>query len=238
MTATTRLTSPTGRTALHKRTPRARSIFCAATADLAGEDVVEAQKRDLQKMLNKPYKYGFQTMIESETFPPGLNEDVVRAISAKKNEPEWMLDFRLRAFRKWLSMSPPEWSDNSYPPIDYQALSYYSEPKKKEQKQSLDEVDPELLETFDKLGIPLNEQKRLANVAVDAVFDSVSIATTFREELAKAGVVFCSISEAVKEYPDVVQKHLGSVVRSTSYCSPDLVCYGRIRKYAWAPALK
>lgn len=212
MTASVRLTSFAGHAALLKRSPRARSISCAAAAEVAEEDVVEAQKRDLQKMLNKPYKYGFQTMIESETFPPGLNEDVVRAISAKKSEPEWMLDFRLRAFRKWLSMSPPEWSDNSYPPIDYQALSYYSEPKKKEQKQSLDEVDPELLETFDKLGIPLNEQKRLANVAVDAVFDSVSIATTFREELSKAGVVFCSISEAVKEYPDLVQKHLGSVV--------------------------
>lgn len=212
MTATVRLTSFAGHSALHKRAPRARSISCAAAAEVAEEDVVEAQKRDLQKMLNKPYKYGFQTMIESETFPPGLNEDVVRAISAKKNEPEWMLDFRLRAFRKWLSMSPPEWSDNSYPPIDYQSLSYYSEPKKKEQKESLDEVDPELLKTFDKLGIPLNEQKRLANVAVDAVFDSVSIATTFREELSKAGVVFCSISEAVKEFPDLIQKYLGSVV--------------------------
>jgi Fe-S cluster assembly protein SufB len=175
-------------------------------------DSVEVQKRDLQKMLDKPYKYGFQTMIQSDTFPPGLDEDVVRAISAKKNEPEWMLEFRLRAYRKWLTMKAPEWSDNQYPPIDYQALSYYSEPKKKEQKQSLDEVDPELLKTFDKLGIPLNEQKRLANVAVDAVFDSVSIATTFREELAKAGVIFCSISEAVREYPELVKEHLGSVV--------------------------
>ena len=175
-------------------------------------DVVEEQKRDLQKMLDKPYKYGFQTMIASDTFPPGLDEDVVRAISAKKDEPEWLLDFRLRAFRKWLTMKDPGWSDNQYPPIDYQSLSYYSEPKQKEKKQSLDEVDPELLRTFDKLGIPLNEQKRLSNVAVDAVFDSVSIATTFREELSKAGVVFCSISEAVKEYPDLVREHMGSVV--------------------------
>jgi Fe-S cluster assembly protein SufB len=191
---------------------------CHAAADeMVAVDAVEAQKRDLQKMLNKPYKYGFQTMIESDTFPAGLNEDVVRAISAKKEEPEWMLDFRLRAFRKWLSMKEPNWSDNRYPPIDYQALSYYSEPKQKEKKKSLDEVDPELLKTFDKLGIPLNEQKRLANVAVDAVFDSVSIATTFREELAKAGVIFCSISEAVREYPELVKQHLGSVVRLLHY---------------------
>jgi Fe-S cluster assembly protein SufB len=178
------------------------------------DDAVQAQKRDLQKMLDRPYKYGFQTVIESDTFPPGVSEDVVRAISAKKNEPEWMLGFRLRAFRKWLSMREPSWSDNSYPPIDYQAISYYSEPKMKEKKQSLDEVDPELLRTFDKLGIPLNEQKRLANVAVDAVFDSVSIATTFRGELSKAGVIFCSISEAVKEHPDLVKRYLGSVVRA------------------------
>ena len=176
------------------------------------ENAVDQQKRDLQKMLDRPYKYGFQSIIESDTFPPGLDEDVVRAISVKKNEPEWMLDFRLRAFRKWQSMQEPSWSDNQYPPIDFQKLSYYSEPKKKQKKQSLDEVDPELLRTFDKLGIPLNEQKRLSNVAVDAVFDSVSIATTFREELAKAGVIFCSISEAVKEYPDIVKKNLGSVV--------------------------
>jgi hypothetical protein len=174
---------------------------------------LDAEKRDIQQMLNRPYKYGFQTFIDSETFPKGLDEDVVRAISAKKAEPEWMLEFRLKAFRKWLTMEPPAWSDNEHPAIDFQDLSYYSQPKMKEKKASLDEVDPELLRTFDKLGIPLNEQKRLANVAVDAVFDSVSIATTFREELAKAGVIFCSISEAVKEYPDLVKKYLGSVVR-------------------------
>lgn len=175
-------------------------------------DAVDEEKRDIQQMLNKPYKYGFTTMIESDVFPKGLNEDVVRAISAKKDEPEWMLDFRLKAFRKWLTMEEPSWSDNDYPAIDYQRYSYYSAPKVKEQKQSLDEVDPELLATFDKLGIPLAEQKRLANVAVDAVFDSVSIATTFKKELAKAGVIFCSISEAVKEYPELVKKYLGSVV--------------------------
>jgi hypothetical protein len=199
---------------LRTRGSRNRKVCCRTAADeVVADNAVETQKRDLQKMLDRPYKYGFQTIIESDTFPPGLNEDVVRAISAKKNEPEWMLEFRLRAFRKWLSMREPAWSDNTYPPIDYQAISYYSEPKQKEKKQSLDEVDPELLRTFDKLGIPLNEQKRLANVAVDAVFDSVSIATTFCEELSKAGVIFCSISEAVKEHPELVKKHLGSVVR-------------------------
>lgn len=182
----------------------------AATEDAL--DAHEQEKRDIQQMLNRPYKYGFQTIIESDTFPKGLDEDVVRAISAKKGEPEWMLEFRLRAFRKWLTMEDPSWSDNTYPAINFQDYSYYSQPKMKEKKASLDEVDPELLKTFDKLGIPLNEQKRLANVAVDAVFDSVSIATTFREELKKAGVIFCSISEAVKEYPDLVKKYLGSVV--------------------------
>jgi hypothetical protein len=191
----------------------ARGSVAARTAT-TDEQIVALtdEKRDLQKLLDRPYKYGFQTMIESDTFPKGLNEDVVRAISAKKKEPEWMLDFRLRAYRKWLTMEDPSWSDNTYPAIDYQDYSYYSEPKVKEKKASLDEVDPELLRTFDKLGIPLNEQKRLANVAVDAVFDSVSIATTFREDLAKAGVVFCSISEAVREYPDLVRKYMGSVV--------------------------
>lgn len=188
-------------------------VSAAAATDSTVEDVeMSDEKKDIQKMLNRPYKHGWQTIIESETFPKGLSEDVVRAISQKKNEPEWMLEFRLRAYKKWLTMEEPSWSDNRYPRINYQDVSYYSEPKIKEKKQSLDEVDPELLRTFDKLGIPLNEQKRLANVAVDAVFDSVSIATTFREELGKAGVIFCSISEAVKEYPDLIRKHLGSVV--------------------------
>jgi Fe-S cluster assembly protein SufB len=178
------------------------------------------EKRDIQKLMSRPYKYGFKSYIESDTFPKGLNEDVVRAISAKKKEPEWMLEFRLKAFKKWLTMKEPEWSDNRYPKIDYQNYSYYSEPKMKEKKLSLDEVDPELLATFDRLGIPLNEQKRLTNVAVDAVFDSVSIATTFRADLLKAGVIFCSISEAVREYPELIRKHLGSVVRGSATCGP------------------
>ncbi|KAF5836102.1 iron-sulfur cluster assembly protein [Dunaliella salina] len=176
------------------------------------EDSALAEKRHIQQLINRPYKFGFKTLIDSETFPKGLDEDVVRAISAKKGEPEWMLDFRLKAFRKWLTMEEPRWSDNSYPAFDYQGISYYSEPKIPEKKKSLDEVDPELLKTFEKLGIPLNEQKRMSNVAVDAVFDSVSIATTFREDLAKHGVIFCSISEAVHKYPEIVKRHMGSVV--------------------------
>ncbi|KAL4855225.1 hypothetical protein ACK3TF_004211 [Chlorella vulgaris] len=183
-----------------------------ATAAEAERVVPLSEDEKIAKMLAKPYKYGFKTIIESDVFPKGLSEDVVRAISLKKEEPEWMLDFRLKAYRKWLTMEEPDWSDNRYPRIDYQDLSYYSAPKQIEKKGSLDEVDPELLATFDKLGIPLNEQKRLANVAVDAVFDSVSIATTFKEELGKAGVIFCSISEAVKLYPDLVKKYMGSVV--------------------------
>jgi FeS assembly protein SufB len=167
---------------------------------------------DIQRMLNKPYKYGFTSNVESETIPRGLSEATVRLISAKKSEPPWMLDFRLRAYRKWLTMEAPAWSDNSYPAIDYQDYFYYSEPKMKPKLDSLDQVDPAVLATFDKLGIPLVEQKRLSNVAVDAVFDSVSIATTFRAELAQAGVIFCSFSEAVREYPELVQKYMGSVV--------------------------
>jgi Fe-S cluster assembly protein SufB len=166
----------------------------------------------LQNLVNQPYKYGFVTNIESETIPRGLNEDIVRLISAKKSEPEWMLEFRLRAYRQWLKMAVPTWAHVGYPPIDYQDIIYYSAPKSTEKKKSLDEVDPELLDTFEKLGIPLSEQKRLANVAVDAIFDSVSVATTFKEKLAKEGVIFCSMSEAVQEYPELVQRHLGSVV--------------------------
>jgi FeS assembly protein SufB len=192
--------------------PQQASSSAAEGGAAASTAAPTGEKADIQRMLDRPYKYGFKTIIESDTFPPGLDESIVRAISAKKNEPEWMLDFRLKAFARWRQMAEPSWSDNAYPAINYQGLSYYSEPKMKEKKASLDEVDPELLRTFDKLGIPLNEQKRLANVAVDAVFDSVSIATTFREELSKAGVVFCSISEAVREYPDLVRKYLGSVV--------------------------
>jgi Fe-S cluster assembly protein SufB len=166
----------------------------------------------VQNLVNQPYKYGFVTDIESDVIPRGLSEDVVRLISAKKEEPEWMLDFRLRAYRTWLKMTEPTWAHVQYPPIDYQNIIYYSAPKVSEKKKSLDEVDPELLDTFEKLGISLSEQKRLANVAVDAIFDSVSIATTFKEKLAEHGVIFCSISEAVKEHPELIKKYLGSVV--------------------------
>ncbi len=158
------------------------------------------------------YKAGFVTPIESEKFEKGLSEDVVRAISAKKNEPAFLLEFRLKAYRKWLTMKEPKWPNVNYPEIDFQNIRYYSEPKKKQELSSLDEVDPELLRTFEKLGIPLDEQKRLANVAVDVVFDSVSLGTTFRKTLEEAGVVLCSISEAVQKYPELVEKYMGSVV--------------------------
>ena len=164
-------------------------------------------------LVNQPYKYGFVTDIEADTIPRGLSEDVVRLISAKKNEPEFMLEYRLRAYRQWLKMTEPTWSHVQYPPINYQDIIYYSAPKQKKAKlNSLDEVDPTLLETFAKLGIPLNEQKRLSNVAVDAIFDSVSVATTYKEKLAKDGVIFCSFSEALQEHPELIKKYLGSVV--------------------------
>jgi len=166
----------------------------------------------VKTLVNQPYKYGFVTNIESDTIPRGLDEDVIRLISAKKNEPQFMLDFRLKAYRKWLTMQEPVWADLNFPPIDYQNIIYYSAPKLQAKKQSLDEVDPTLLEAFEKLGISLSEQKRLSNVAVDAVFDSVSIATTYKENLAKEGVIFCSISEAVVEHPELIEKYLGSVV--------------------------
>ncbi len=164
-------------------------------------------------LANREYKYGFVTDIETETIPKGLNEDTIRLISAKKNEPEWMLEFRLKAYRHWLKMEEPDyWANFEYPSVDFQDITYYAAPKEKEKKKSLDEVDPELLDTFEKLGIPLSEQKMLANVAVDAVFDSVSVATTFKKKLGEAGVIFCSFSEAVEKYPDLVKKYLGSVV--------------------------
>ncbi|GAB4474220.1 MAG: Fe-S cluster assembly protein SufB [Elainellaceae cyanobacterium] len=166
----------------------------------------------VKSLVNQPYKYGFVTEIESDTIPRGLSEDVVRLISTKKNEPEFMLEFRLKAYRQWLKMAEPNWAAVGYPAIDYQNIVYYSAPKQTKKLDSLEEVDPTLLETFEKLGIPLSEQKRLSNVAVDAIFDSVSVATTFREKLAKEGVIFCSISEAMREYPDLIQKYLGSVV--------------------------
>jgi Fe-S cluster assembly protein SufB len=164
-------------------------------------------------LANREYKYGWVTDIESETIPRGLSEDTVRLISAKKEEPEWMLDFRLKAYRHWLTMEEPrKWPNISFPEINYQDMIYYSAPKQKATKVSLDEVDPELLRTFEKLGIPLSEQKQLAGVAVDAVFDSVSVATTYKEKLKKHGVIFCSFSEAVREHPEIVRKYLGSVV--------------------------
>ncbi|MEJ5351335.1 MAG: Fe-S cluster assembly protein SufB [Melioribacteraceae bacterium] len=169
----------------------------------------------LDDLTKSEYKWGFVTDIESEVAPKGLNEDIIRLISSKKGEPEWMTEWRLKAYRYWLTMEEPKWPNVTYPPIDFQDISYYSAPKKRPQKKSLDEVDPELLKTFEKLGIPLEEQKALAGVAVDAVFDSVSVATTFRETLKEKGIIFCSISEAIREYPDLVKKYLGSVVPYT-----------------------
>ncbi len=167
----------------------------------------------IDKALAREYEAGFVSDIESDTFEPGLNEDIIRRISAMKEEPEWMLEWRLKAFRSWLEMEEPEWAHVSYPKIDFQAISYYSAPKSmKDKPQSLDEVDPELLKTYEKLGIPLHEQMMLAGVAVDAVFDSVSVVTTFRDKLEEAGVIFCPISEAVHKYPELVKKYLGSVV--------------------------
>ncbi len=168
--------------------------------------------RAVDQVVRTEYQHGFVTDIESETLPPGLDEDVVRTISAKKGEPEFMLEWRLQGLRHWLRMEEPVWASVRYNPIDYQAISYYSAPKKLPELKSLDEVDPKLLETYEKLGIPIEEQKALAGVAVDAVFDSVSVATTFREKLAEAGVIFCSISEALREHTELVQQYLGSVV--------------------------
>jgi Fe-S cluster assembly protein SufB len=170
---------------------------------------------EIQEIAAQEYKYGFVTDIEADVAPPGLNEDIIRLISAKKEEPEWMLEWRLKSFRHWLTMKEPTWANVHYPPIDYQGTRYYSAPKQKKKLNSLDEVDPELRATFEKLGISLDEQKRLSGVAVDAVFDSVSVATTFQAELAKAGVIFCSFSEAVKNHPGLVKKYLGSVVPYT-----------------------
>jgi Fe-S cluster assembly protein SufB len=165
-------------------------------------------------LVSQPYKYGFVTDIETEKIAKGLSEDVVRLISSKKDEPAFLLEFRLRAYRQWLQMETPDWAALGYPTIDFQNIIYYAAPKQRDKKASLDEVDPKLLETFDKLGIPLSEQKRLTNVAVDAVFDSVSIATTYKEKLAEHGVIFCSISEAVKEHPELIERYLGTVVPS------------------------
>jgi len=177
------------------------------------EPAVVAAADPLESFLDREYSAGFVTDIESVTIPKGLNEDTIRLLSAKKHEPEWMLEWRLSAYRHWLTMQTPEWAQVSFPPVDFQDISYYSAPKsKKDGPKSLDEVDPELLRTYEKLGVPLHERARLAGVAVDAVFDSVSVATTFRKQLAEVGVIFCSFSEAVREHPELVRKYLGTVV--------------------------
>ena len=169
----------------------------------------------IEQLASREYKYGFETTLETDTFPPGLDEDIVRRLSAIKDEPEWLLEFRLKSYRTWREMSEPVWHNLKIAPIDYNGLSYYSAPKKKPVLASMDEVDPDVRKTFERLGIPLEEQKLLAGVAVDAVFDSVSVATTFREKLAEIGIIFCSFSEAVKHHPELVKKYVGSVVPYT-----------------------
>ena len=169
----------------------------------------------IQQLATQEYKYGFSTAVEADQLPPGLDESTIQAISERKGEPAWMLEWRLKAFRAWQRMAYPEWSNVHYPRVDFQAISYYSAPKPKKQLNSLDEVDPEVRATFDKLGIPIAEQMALAGVAVDAVFDSVSVATTFKEKLGELGIIFCSFSEAVREHPDLVRKYMGSVVPHT-----------------------
>ncbi len=176
---------------------------------------MSTEAEQLESLAQKEYKYGFVTDIEADALPPGLNEDVIKIISRKKNEPAFMLEWRLKAYRRWLKMEEPKWGKVSYPEINFQDIIYYSAPKTTPKYASLDEVDPQLLETYNKLGIPLEEQKMLAGVAVDAVFDSVSVATTFKEKLSEMGVIFCPISEALQKYPDLVKKYLGSVVPAT-----------------------
>ena len=177
-------------------------------------DKKEQTNFEINQVINQPYKYGFQTNIEMEEFPTGLNEEIIKLISNKKEEPEYLLEFRLKAYKKWKKMNFPEWANLDINSIDYNDITYYSVPKTKKKLDSLDDVDPEILKTFEKLGISLDEQKKLSNVAVDAVFDSISIATTYKEKLAKSGVIFCSISEAVEFYPQLVQKFLGTVISS------------------------
>lgn len=185
------------------------------TEQLSSTQAAETDLDPVEIHVNSEYKYGFVTNIEIESAPKGLNEDIVRFISQKKNEPEWMLEWRLKAFAQWQKMQEPHWANLKYPPIDYQDIIYYAAPKQKTKPKSLDEVDPELLKTFEKLGISLEEQKRLTGVAVDAVIDSVSIGTSFKEQLAELGIIFCSISEAIQEHPDLVRQYLGSVVPVT-----------------------
>ena len=179
------------------------------------KDTLKKENTIIDEAISQDYKYGFVTDIEQETIPPGLNEDVIRVISAKKGEPDWIKDWRLKAYKNWKKMKNPSWAHITYPSIDYQSISYYSAPKEKKELKSLDEVDPELLETYNKLGIPLEEQKMLAGVAVDAVFDSVSVVTTFKKDLEKHGIIFCPFSEAVLNHPNLVKKYLGSVVPMT-----------------------
>ncbi|QKT04434.1 Fe-S cluster assembly protein SufB [Ectothiorhodospiraceae bacterium 2226] len=173
---------------------------------------MSASTQNIEKLIKREYAAGFVTDVEADSAPPGLNEDIIRFISAKKDEPDWLVEWRLQAYRHWLTMREPEWAHVHYPPIDFQDIVYYSAPKQKEGPKSLDEVDPKLIETYNKLGIPLAEQERLAGVAVDAVFDSVSVATTFKGKLAEVGVIFCSFSEAVQNHPELVKKYLGAVV--------------------------
>ncbi len=173
------------------------------------------ETKKIKEIANKDYKYGFVTDIETDSLPKGLNEDIIRQLSAKKNDPEFMLEMRLKAFRHWKKMKEPHWPNVKFPPIDYQDIRYYSAPKKKPELKNLNEVDPELLKTYEKLGISLDEQKRLSGVAVDAVFDSVSVATTFKESLNELGIIFCSFSEALQNHPDLIKKYLGTVVPYT-----------------------
>jgi len=200
------------------------------------EDANSDDMKVLGDLTSSEYKWGFITDIESETVAKGLDEDVVRMISKKKNEPEWMTEWRLKAFRYWQKMEEPTWPNVHYPKIDFQDISYYSAPKQKPKLNSLEEVDPELLKTFEKLGIPLEEQKLLSGVAVDAVFDSVSVATTFRESLKEKGIIFCSISEAIKEHPELIKKYLGSVVPYTDnfYASLNAAVFSD-GSFVWIP---
>jgi Fe-S cluster assembly protein SufB len=211
-------------------------------------DTAKLQPEVEQVLNQREYKFGFNTVIDSDTIPKGLSERVVRDISRRKEEPEFVLNFRLEAYRRWLDMKEPTWARVNYPPMDFQDISYYSEPRRKAKRKNLEEVPKEILETFEKLGVPLQEQKRISNVAVDAVFDSVSVATTHKKKLAEAGVIFCSISEAMREYPELIEKYLGSVVPSGDnfyaalnsavftdgsfvYIPPDTVCPMELSTY-------
>ncbi|MDD1606384.1 MAG: Fe-S cluster assembly protein SufB, partial [Methylococcaceae bacterium] len=177
---------------------------------------MSASSEEINQLLKQDYKQGFVTELETDTFPVGLDEAVIHKLSKVKNEPEFMLEYRLKAFRHWQTMTPPNWAFVKFPPIDYQAISYYSAPKRKEDgPKSLDEIDPQVLEAYKKLGIPLDEQERLAGIAVDAVFDSVSVATTFKGKLKDVGVIFCPISEAIREHPELIKQYLSSVVPTT-----------------------